>query len=214
MYYLRRTRFASPLPLDLVLIDGPPAVLGGREGTLYQALEFARPGTIVLLDDANRSEEQAALSGWRTVLEVSLLPGFRKGMAAIVVRQPIPVADLRDYHVRLITCELATQIPPSSTFILIDEDRFGWRSTADYRVLPLLEQDGHASDRPADDDSAVEAVKRLSRAGARFLVLAWPAFWWLDCYPGFSQYLRANFRCVLRNDRLLVFDLTTAAAVP
>src|SRR5262249_23859360 len=41
-------------PADLILIDGPPEPLGGREGMLYQAMEHARPGSLVLLDDAGR----------------------------------------------------------------------------------------------------------------------------------------------------------------
>jgi hypothetical protein len=49
----------------LVLIDGPPSLLGGREGTLYLVMEFARPGTLVLLDDASRAQEQSALARWQ-----------------------------------------------------------------------------------------------------------------------------------------------------
>jgi hypothetical protein len=44
-------------------------------------------------------------------------------------------------------------------------------------------------------------------AGAGFIVFAWPAFWWLDHYAGLHRHLRAHFRCVLENDRLVVFDL-------
>ena len=43
--------------------------------------------------------------------------------------------------------------------------------------------------------------------GAGFVVFAWPAFWWLDCYPRLRSHLRSNFPCVLQNDRLIVFDL-------
>jgi hypothetical protein len=47
----------------------------------------------------------------------------------------------------------------------------------------------------------------LRRAGAGFMVFAWPAFWWLEHYIGLNQYLRSNFHCVLENDRLVVFYL-------
>ena len=30
-------------PVDLVVIDGPPVNLGGREGTLYQVMDYAPP---------------------------------------------------------------------------------------------------------------------------------------------------------------------------
>jgi hypothetical protein len=38
-------------------------------------------------------------------------------------------------------------------------------------------------------------------------VFGWPAFWWLDHYAAFHRHLRERFRCVLRNERLVVFDL-------
>src|SRR5580765_8542526 len=58
LYYLESKKFASRRAVDLVVVDGPPVNLGGREGTLYQAMEFVRPGTVVLLDDAGRAEEK------------------------------------------------------------------------------------------------------------------------------------------------------------
>ena len=39
------------------------------------------------------------------------------------------------------------------------------------------------------------------------MVFTWPAFWWLDAYPRLQRYLVAGFRCVLQNDRVVVFDL-------
>ncbi len=98
MYHLQPELFASQHSVDLVVIDGPPSVLGGREGILYQALEFARPGTIMLLDDTYRPEEQAALAQWQRYLgeaiEVIVLPGFVKGLAAIIIHQPITIPNL------------------------------------------------------------------------------------------------------------------------
>jgi predicted O-methyltransferase YrrM len=89
-YLIESEEVASSLPADVVLIDGPATFLGGRSGTLHQALRFSRSGTIVLLDDANRPEEVAAIEGWRRhygeAIEIGLLPEFAKGMAAIVIR--------------------------------------------------------------------------------------------------------------------------------
>jgi hypothetical protein len=87
---LEGQRFASADPADLVLIDGPPAVLGGRGGTLYQVTAFARIGTLILLDDAVREDEGAVMDEWRAdfgdAIEIMPIPGFTKGLAAIVVR--------------------------------------------------------------------------------------------------------------------------------
>lgn len=78
----------TPAP-ELILVDGPPLPLGGREGAGYQAVHLARPGTIILLDDAKRADEQAALQhvaeAFGDAVEIAELPGFEKGMAALLV---------------------------------------------------------------------------------------------------------------------------------
>jgi hypothetical protein len=60
---------------------------------------------------------------------------------------------------------------------------------------------------PAEDDrTAISELERLRHSGARFIAFAWPAFWWLEYYDKFRLYL-LQFQCVLRNDRLVLFDL-------
>jgi hypothetical protein len=39
------------------------------------------------------------------------------------------------------------------------------------------------------------------------MIILWPAFWWFDFYHGLRDHLFAKFRCVLRNSRLIAFDL-------
>ncbi|MBI3934184.1 MAG: class I SAM-dependent methyltransferase [Acidobacteria bacterium] len=211
MYHVRPGRFASRRPSDLVLIDGPPVVLGGREGTLYQALDFARPGTLVLLDDADREEERAALSRWRDnlgpAIEVHRLPQFAKGMAAVIIREPIPQARLEAHRLRLTAQEIAALIPPQDAFVLVDQDWWGSEIAASGRAIPFLEREGQYWGPPPDDDTAIRELDRLHRAGASFMVFSWSAFWWLDYYSGLHSHLRSKFRCVLTNDRLVVFDL-------
>ena len=82
----------APAP-QLVLVDGPPMPLGGRAGSLLQAVHLAEPGTVVLLDDAHRPSEQDALAladmVFGPAIEISVLDGFAKGLAAVVVRQAV-----------------------------------------------------------------------------------------------------------------------------
>ncbi len=47
----------------------------------------------------------------------------------------------------------------------------------------------------------------MRRSGATFIVFGWPAFWYFDYYSRFYGYLRAKYRCLLENDRLVVFAL-------
>ena len=74
---------------QLVLVDGPPLPLGGRQGSLLQAIHLGEAGTVVLLDDAERPSERAALALalelFGDQIEVRHLDGFAKGLAASVV---------------------------------------------------------------------------------------------------------------------------------
>jgi hypothetical protein len=104
--------------------------------------------------------------------------------------------------------ELTALIGPTDRFILVDQDEWGTEETIrSLGPLPFLERDGEYWGSPPDDATAVRELERLRSAGARFMVLGWPAFWWLDSYAGLHQHLRSNYRCVLRTDLLIVFDL-------
>jgi len=80
---------------DLILVDGPPAVLGGRRGMLPLALEYAQSGSIILFDDADREAEARALADWEDVLgnavEIHRPAGFARGLAAVVLVAPTVV---------------------------------------------------------------------------------------------------------------------------
>src|SRR5579872_3022180 len=211
IYRLHSHRFASPCAADLVLIDGPPAALGGREGTLYQILDFVRSGSIVLLDDANRAEERAVLSRWQdnlgNAIEVKLLPDFSHGMAAIIIRAPIPGSELWNHRVRICGQDLEALISSEDTFILVDQNLTNDKLSRNGRAIPFLERDGQYFGPPANDATAIREVERLRNSNAAFVVFIWPAFWWLQHYQAFQNHLRASYRCVLENDRMVLFDL-------
>ena len=65
---------------------------------LYQALDYAQAGTIVLLDDADREGEREALAEWQRVLgdavSIARPTGFARGLAVITLVAPT-VADIR-----------------------------------------------------------------------------------------------------------------------
>jgi SAM-dependent methyltransferase len=110
-------------------------------------------------------------------------------------------------QVRLATREVEALVPPAGAFILIDGGKWGLGAAGGRRPIPFLERDGQYWGPPPDDETAVRELERLRRAGASFLVLGWPAFWWREYYAGFHGYVRARFPCLLENERLVVFDL-------
>jgi glycosyltransferase involved in cell wall biosynthesis len=114
------------------------------------------------------------------------------------------------------TKELTALIPAGATFLFVDDDqcadRWGGSNLIDGRTaLPFLEGDGKYWGPPADDETAVRELERLRHAGAHFIAFAWPSFWWLEHYGAFHQYLCATFDCILRNERLVLFDLRRVA---
>jgi hypothetical protein len=40
-----------------------------------------------------------------------------------------------------------------------------------------------------------------------FMVFVWATFWWFGQYPRFLAHLHDHFVCVLKNERVVVFDL-------
>ncbi len=103
-------------------------------------------------------------------------------------------------------------LEPDEAFILVDQDEWATgQLVAGHRRIPFLEHNGHYGGVPADDEEALTELERLRREGARLIVFAPPAFWWLEHYSGLHRHLRSEFSCVLENDRLVVFDLRSDA---
>jgi glycosyltransferase involved in cell wall biosynthesis len=113
------------------------------------------------------------------------------------------------HQFRLAREELGAVIPPGTQFVLVDQAQVGPEIAPGRRVVPLVERDGESWGAPDDDDSAIGELERQRRLGADFIAFTWPAFWWLDYYAAFSDYLRSNARRILDNERLVVFDLRT-----
>jgi glycosyltransferase involved in cell wall biosynthesis len=104
--------------------------------------------------------------------------------------------------------EVAAVVPPGAPFILADGEAWGLDAELAGRPrLPLTERGGQYWGPPADDAEAIGECQRLHRAGARYLVVAWPAFWWLGHYAGWHRHLRGHAHCLVENERLLAFDL-------
>jgi glycosyltransferase involved in cell wall biosynthesis len=112
-------------------------------------------------------------------------------------------------RIRRAMTDLENAIPPGETFILADGDAFGTdQEFVENRwSLPFLEREGQSYGPPSDDDAAIRELTRMRSAGASYFALAWPAFWFAECYPGFFNYLQTRCRCVLKNDRLILFHL-------
>lgn len=94
---------ALPDGIDLALVDGPPESTGGRAAALGELLPHLAADAVLLLDDADRRQEQAALEQWRrwgAIVDVTA--GAGKPVAVVRLPAPTPV-DASDVVVTLLT---------------------------------------------------------------------------------------------------------------
>jgi glycosyltransferase involved in cell wall biosynthesis/SAM-dependent methyltransferase len=108
--------------------------------------------------------------------------------------------------------QVKSVIPPGATYLLLDEGQFGYDLLDERTAKPFVERNGTYWGAPADDATAINELDRMRAGGADFLVVAWPAFWWLDVYPRFVARLRSEHRCVLETERCIVFDIRASGA--
>ena len=101
---------------------------------------------------------------------------------------------------------IASVIPAQEAYVLVDEEYFGDELAGGPQYCPLS-VDGRRSGPPSSDDEAIAQLERRRQSGIGFIVFTSAAFWWLDYYCGFHHHLRKNFKCLIENDRTIVFDL-------
>lgn len=105
--------------------------------------------------------------------------------------------------------DIDTLVRDGETIILADEEKWGVDPVMrGRRFLPFVERYGQYWGNPVDDAEALRELSRMrTNMNATKLVIAWPAFWWLDYYPGFAGYLLASCTCLLQNENVMIFGL-------
>jgi GT2 family glycosyltransferase len=169
-----------------------------------------------LIDQAGaRGDRSAARSRFRESLRGSPLMPIRLGLGrTALLFAPARIhcwaerleARQRRRRLQRTLQKLHQVIPENSVFILVDEEQLRGEITF-ARALPFPEKEGQWWGAPENDEFAISEFERLRRAGAAFIVFAWPAFWWLDYYKGLRQHLESQCRCSLKDEHLTVFDL-------
>ena len=161
-----------------------PAPVLDRAGCLVELARWAHDNRAGLARDLVLADDQ---------------PGLRRWLARLVDSQ------LRD---------IERVLPPEDPVILVDDEHLDGDIFGRRPLIPFLEKDGQWWGAPEDSDSAIRECERLRRNGARFIVFARPAFWWLDHYVDFVAYLRSGFPCLVDNSRFVIFDLSRSGTRP
>ena len=90
--------------------------------------------------------------------------------------------------------------------LLTFDGRRGWH-------FPRTERGVYAGYHPADSKAVIQHVEELRARGARYLVIPRTAFWWLEHYKEFNDYLQRRCRCAWRDEwTCALFDLGGAKA--
>jgi hypothetical protein len=105
--------------------------------------------------------------------------------------------------------DIGRVLPRGEPYVFVDGAPY---ATLTIGAGPALSLVAKGEDRELLDDAAALArIERMCGEGARFVVVAWTAFAWLSTRPLLEQRLRSKARCLLENERVLVFELPVEA---
>lgn len=172
----------------------------------YKAGIYQSTGAILFIESSLQQANQIAHIARRPVFCMESRTMIQLGgLAEHRVQPGQPAApDLRALDA--VRWEIERIVARHEPFILVDEDQLRW-SMPDSRAIPFLERHGEYWGPPSDGETAVRECERLRGKGARYLVFAWPAFWWLRHYHVLREHLDRYYPCLCDNQYLKVFDL-------
>jgi ubiquinone/menaquinone biosynthesis C-methylase UbiE len=102
--------------------------------------------------------------------------------------------------------DLTRVAPGHSAYILIDQNQLRDRAGKS-KAIPFLERAGSYWGPPPDGSTAVRELRRLMQSSAAdAVIVAWPAFWWLEHYTELREYLWGDFRRTFASENLIVFE--------
>lgn len=100
-------------------------------------------------------------------------------------------------------------VPPGATIAVVSrgDDALLELGATNAWHFPLASDGRWAGHYPANTTAAVEQLEAVRNAGAEYLLLPEPAFWWLDHYPGLADHLQRHGEEVARTSDLCLYRL-------
>jgi SAM-dependent methyltransferase len=127
-------------------------------------------------------------------------------LAGLPVVHPQLVADMSWRNRTLLAgIQIINATNSGARMLLLDEARLASLPALDREISPFPASDGEYSGPPSDSESLILALERRRAQGYQYLVIAWPAFWWLDHYRAFAAQLLNSFEEITRTEEVIVF---------
>lgn len=103
------------------------------------------------------------------------------------------------------TEEMQSLIPENASCILIDDQTLGKEFEAGRNFIPFPAENGVYMGAPLNDEAAIRLFREaVLQSRPQFVVVGWPSYWWFDVYPGFNNYLRSEYECVLEDEEVVI----------
>src|SRR5205085_4356778 len=77
--------------------------------------------------------------------------------------------------------------------------------------FPQNELGWYCGYHPASSEQALEQLKRMAAAGAEYLAFPQSAFWWLDFYSEFRDYLETRCHRIPAEESCRIYDVRKCA---
>jgi hypothetical protein len=104
-------------------------------------------------------------------------------------------------------------VPSNATVLVVSRGDDHLLELGPRRALhfPQSDEGAYAGYHPADSDEAIVLLENMRARGAEFLVLPSVAFWWLDYYDAFKQYVEHRYRLVEAGQHCWIAALTESS---
>ncbi len=127
------------------------------------------------------------------------------------IQQSLDYADV----VRSVREMIESSVPPGSTVAIVsrgDSELLRLGNCAAWH-FPRTASGAYAGHHPAGDEDAIARLEATRADGAKFLVFPATAFWWLDYYVGFKNYLASRYsRVAEQPGTAIIYSLAGSVA--
>ena len=99
------------------------------------------------------------------------------------------------------------RIPGRETATVIDDGQILSIFGKNEQLFPFPARSSSDWIHPPSDADAIEEMRVAIELGRNYLVIFWPAFWWLDYYKQFATFLETDTVKIIDNDHVIVRDI-------